>query len=121
MTFSAAPAQVPQPLSATGKVTFDPVTRSVLVKPAQPGLASVIWRLGHLAIMEDAGSFNGPRAVYARLGNRDVGRGEAVWDGWLRFQLAIDDYQRLARQEGVHAILTVDKQTGAILAVRFIG
>jgi hypothetical protein len=118
VTLSAAPTQVPQPLSATGKVTFDPVTRSVLVKPAQPGLASVIWRLGHLAMMNDA---YGPPAIYARLGNREVGRGEAVRDGWLRFQLANDDYQHLAHQVGVHSILTVDRQTGAILAVRFIG
>jgi hypothetical protein len=92
----------------------------VLVKPAQPGLAWLIWRQGHQAMMENA-SVYGPRTVYARMGNRDVGRGEAVRDGWLRFQLAIDDYQRLARQEGVHAILTVDKQVGVILAVRFIG
>jgi hypothetical protein len=122
MTLSAAPPQLPQPLSTTGQVTFDPVTRSVLVRPAEPGLAWLIWRQGHQAMLDDAGSFNGPRPVYARLGNRDVGRGEAVRDGWLRFQLDNDaDYQHLARQEGVHAILTVDKRVGTILAVRFIG
>jgi hypothetical protein len=43
-----------------------------------------------------------------------------VRDGWLRFQLDDADYRALAR-EGVSAICTVDKQTGNILAVRFIG
>jgi hypothetical protein len=36
----------------------------------------------------------------ARVGRRDVGRGVAVRDGWLRFQLDDADYRQLAR-EGV--------------------
>jgi hypothetical protein len=56
----------------------------------------------------------------ARVGRRDVGRGEAVRDGWLRFQLDDADYRQLAH-EGVSAICTVDRQTGDILGVRFIG
>jgi hypothetical protein len=56
----------------------------------------------------------------ARVGRRDVGRGEAVRDGWLRFQLDDADYRQLAR-EGVSAIITVDKQVGTILSIRFIG
>jgi hypothetical protein len=43
-----------------------------------------------------------------------------VRDGWLRFQLDDADYRQLAR-EGVSAIITVDKQVGTILSVRFIG
>jgi hypothetical protein len=113
--------RLPQPLSATGQVTFDPVTRSLLVRPAERGLAWLIWQQGHQAMIRDDGGISGPRTVWARLGNRDVGRGEAVRDGWLRFQVADADYRSLTRQEGVHAIVTVDRQAGTILAVRFIG
>jgi hypothetical protein len=111
--------RLPQPLSVTGQVTHDPVTRSLLARPAEAGLGSLIWRQGHQAMMEDA--YATP-AVYARVaGKGEVGRrGEAVRDGWLRFQLDDADYRALAR-EGVSAILTVDKQVGTILAVRFIG
>jgi hypothetical protein len=113
--------RLPQPLSATGEVTHDPVTRSVFVRPAERGLAWLVWQQGHQAMIRDDGSISGPRTVLARLGNRDVGRGEAVRDGWLRFQLEDADYRKLARQEGVHAIVTVDRQRGTILSVRFIG
>jgi hypothetical protein len=78
------------------------------------------WSRGHQAILDGGDSIGGPPAVYARLGNRDVGRGEAVRDGWLRFQLKDADYRSLARDD-VHAICTVDRQVGHILAVRFIG
>jgi hypothetical protein len=69
---------------------------------------------------EDAG-VSGPPAVYARVAGRgEVGRGEPVRDGWLRFQVDDADYRALAR-EGVSAIITVDKQVGHILSVRFLG
>jgi hypothetical protein len=114
-------SRLPQPLSVTGRVTHDPVTRSLLAKPAEAGLGSLIWRQGHEALMRDDGSFGGPPAVYARVAGRgEVGRGEAVRDQWLRFQLDDADYRALAR-EGVSAICTVDRQTGNILAVRFLG
>jgi hypothetical protein len=35
-------SRLPQPLSATGRVTHDPVTRSLLVKPAENGWAALI-------------------------------------------------------------------------------
>jgi hypothetical protein len=113
--------RLPQPLSVTGRVTYDPVTRSLLAKPAEAGLGSLIWRQGHQALMEDDGSISGPPAVYARVaGKGEVGRGEAVRDQWLRFQLNDADYRALARED-VSAICTVDRQTGNILAVRFLG
>jgi hypothetical protein len=113
--------RLPQPLSVTGRVTHDPVTRSLLAKPAEAGLGSLIWRQGHEALMRDDGSISGPPPVYARVaGKGEVGRGEPVRDQWLRFQLNDADYRALAR-EGVSAICTVDKQTGNILAVRFLG
>ena len=115
-------SQLPQPLSATGQVTFDPVTRSLLVKPAERGWAGLIWDRGHAALMQDDGSsLAGPRPVFARVAGRgEIGRGEAVRDGWLRFQLSDADYRALARPD-TSAIFTVDKQLGTILAVRFIG
>jgi hypothetical protein len=115
-------SRLPQPLSVTGQVTFDPVTRSLLATPAETGLGWLIWRQGHEALMQVDGSFGGPSPVFARVAGRgEVGRrGEAVRDGWLRFQLDDADYRALAR-EGVSAICTVDRQSGNILSVRFLG
>ena len=114
-------SRLPQPLSVTGQVTFDPVTRSLLAKPAEAGLGSLLWRRGHEALMQSDGSLGGPSPVFARVAGRgEVGHGEAVRDGWLRFQLGDADYRALAR-EGVSAICTVDRQSGNILSVRFIG
>jgi hypothetical protein len=69
--------------------------------------------------MQDDGSLAGPRPVFARLGRRDVGRGEAVRDGWVRFKLADADYRQLAGEGS--AIVTVDRATGHILGVKFLG
>jgi len=102
-------SRLPQPLSVTGRVIHDPVTRSVSTKPAEAGLGSLIWRQGHEALMQGVGSIGGPRPVYARVGNKEISRGEPVRDQWLRFALDDADYRMLAR-EGVHAILTVDRQ-----------
>lgn len=54
--------QLPQPLSVTGRVTHDPVTRSLLAKPAESGLGWLIWQQGHRAMMQDDGSLGGPPA-----------------------------------------------------------
>jgi hypothetical protein len=71
--------------------------------------------------MQVDGSLGGPSPVFPRVAGRgDVGHGEAVRDGWLRFQLNDADYRALAR-EGVSAICTVDRQSGNILSVRFLG
>ena len=115
-------SRLPHPLSVTGQVTFDPVTRSLLAKPAEAGLGSLLWRRGHEALMQNDGSLGGPSPVFARVaGKGDIGRrGEPVRDQWLRSQLDDADYRALAR-EGVSAICTVDRQSGNILAVRFLG
>lgn len=113
--------RLPQPLSVTGRVTFDPVSRSLFAKPAEPGLGSLIWRQGHEALMQADGSLSDPSPVFARVAGRgEIGHGEAVQDQWLRFQLSDTDYRALAR-EGVSAICTVDRQAGVILGVRFLG
>ena len=57
-------SRLPQPLSVTGRVTHDPVSRSLLAKPAEAGLESLIWRQGHEALMRDGGSISGPPPVY---------------------------------------------------------
>jgi hypothetical protein len=120
VSLSAPPARLPQPLTATAELTHDPVTQSLLVRPAERGLAWLIWQHGHSAMVQATGSINDPRPVFARWGSRDVAKGEAVRDGWLRFELPAADYRVLAR-EGVQALFTVDRQSGALLSVRFIG
>ena len=48
-------------------------------------------------------------------------RGEAVRDGWLRFKLSDADYRQLAGMPGLSAIATVDRATGRIMGVKFLG
>jgi hypothetical protein len=84
------------------------------------GLGATYWRQGHAALMraEEAGRYGAP-PVYAHApGRRDIGRGEAVRGGWLRFQLSDADYRQLV---GSSAIVTVDRQAGQILSVKFRG
>jgi hypothetical protein len=99
-----------------GETTFDPVSQSVLVRVV--GLGGRYWRRGHQAMMEDAG-VNGPPPVFARVGGKDVGCGEAVRGGWLRFKLSDADYRKLTGRD-LGAIAVVDKGSAAILAVRFL-
>jgi hypothetical protein len=51
---------------------------------------------------------------------REIARGQAVRDGWLRFKLNDADYRQLAG-EGLSAIATVDRATGRIMGVKFLG
>lgn len=75
---------LPQPLAAHAQVGFDPVTRSLLVKPAasSEGYARSLWRRGHAALAAAAASgryWAGPPDVWAHgAGRRDIARGEAV-------------------------------------------
>ena len=60
--------------------------------------------------------------VYAHApGRREIAKGEPVRDGWLRFQLSDADYRKLAATPDLGAIVTVDRQAGRILGVRFRG
>ena len=116
--------QLPQPLSVTGEVTFDPETRCLFARPKEKGLGSLIWRAGHEALSQDDGttaSYGAAPVVYGRVAGRgDVGVGVAVRDQWVKFQVDDATYRALAR-DGVQAICTVDRQAGTILGVRFIG
>jgi hypothetical protein len=119
-------AAVPAPLAVDGVVTFDPASRSLSVKVS--GVGGIYWRRGHAALSaaEDVGRhYSAIRAhvlapaVWAHApGRRNIARGEPVNDGWLRFKLSDADYRQLAG-EGLSAIATVDKGSGAILSVRF--
>jgi hypothetical protein len=81
------------------------------VKPAQAvGYASLLWRQGHRAL-----------TVWASgAGRYEIARGEPVRDGWLRFKLSDADYRQLAG-ESLSAIVTVDREAGRILGVKFRG
>jgi hypothetical protein len=87
------------------------------------GFGASFWRRGHAALMQsdEAGRY-GPPAVYANApGRRDVARGEPVRDGWLRFNLSDTDYRKLVNSPALSAIVTVDRQDGHIMGVRFLG
>lgn len=114
-------AAVPAPLACDGQVTFDPATRSLSVKVS--GFGGTFWRRGHAALMaaEEASRY-GPRSVWAHApGRRDIARGEPVRDGWLRFKLSDADYRQLSRTPDLAAIVTIDRQAGQILGVKFLG
>ena len=63
------------------------------------------------------------QTVYASGGGRyQVARGEPVRDGWLRFSFRDDAaYKDLASAPELAAIVTVDREAGRILGVRFLG
>jgi hypothetical protein len=108
---------VPQPMAVDGQTTYDPATRSVLVRVS--GVGGSFWRRGHAALMqaETAGSVS--EFSRAALTVRAHGaRGEPVRDGWLRFQIDHATYRQLAGDD-LSAIVTVDQAAGRILGVRF--
>ena len=102
-------------MAADGEVTFDPVSRSVLVKVS--GFGASFWRRGHRAMMEQAGSYNEPVVWAHSPGRGQLSRGEAVRDNWLRFKLSDADYRQLAG-EGASAVVVVDRGSGRIMGVR---
>jgi hypothetical protein len=89
---SEASDEPPAAMAADGHVTFDPVSRSVFVKPAKhAGYAGLLWRRGHQAMMEDAGRYGAP-AVWAHFtGCREIARCVPERDGWCRFQSRHND------------------------------
>jgi hypothetical protein len=115
-------AAVPAPLACDAQVTYDPATRSMSVKVS--GVGSSFWRRGHAAMMaaEEAGRYYSAPTVWAHgAGRREIARGEPVRDGWLRFKLSDADYRRLSSAPDLAAVVTVDRQAGRILGVRFLG
>jgi hypothetical protein len=100
-------------MAADGHVTFDPVSRSVFVKPAKhAGYAGLLWRRGHQAMMEDAGRYGAP-AVWAHFtGCREIARCVPERDGWCRFQSRHNDpvYRQLSQMGHLAAVVTVDRQ-----------
>jgi hypothetical protein len=112
---------VPQPMAVDGETTYDPATRSLSVKVS--GVGATFWRRGHaaMAAAEESGRY-GARSVWAHApGRRDIARGEPVRDGWLRFQLSDADYRKLVNTPDLSAIVTVDREAGRILGVKFLG
>ena len=114
-------ANLPQPLAADGQVSVDPVSRPLLVKPAQSGHASLLWRQGHAAMVQAEGTIGEPVMFASAPGRPNVGRGEPITDGWLRFKLSRADYRKLAGEPNLSAIVVVDRQAGQILGVKFLG
>ena len=110
---------VPQPMAVDGQTTYDPATRSVLVKVS--GVGASYWRRGHAALLaaETAGSVS-EFSRAAPTVRAHGARGEPVRDGWLRFKLSDADYRQLAGTPGLAAIVTVDRQAGNILGVKFL-
>jgi hypothetical protein len=112
-------------MAADGQVGFDPMTRSLLVKPANSeGYARSLWSTAHREMVEaeETGRYYGAPTVWAHVaGRREIARGEAVRDGWLRFKLSAADYRQLAGMPGLSAIATVDRATGRIMGVKFLG
>ena len=108
---------VPQPLACDGQVTFDPATRSLLVKAV--GVGGMYWRQGHAALMRSQSPAN---VLEFSLAAPEVwangARGEPLPGGWLRFKVDDATYRELAG-EGLGAIVTVDQRSQQILGVRF--
>ena len=108
---------VPQPLACHAQTTFDPATRSLLVKVS--GVGASFWRRGHAALMQaqTAGSIE-EFSRAAPTVRAHGARGEPVQDGWLRFKVDAATYRQLAGPN-LSAIVTVDQAAGQIMSVRF--
>ena len=108
----------PQPLAVDGQATFDPVTRSLLVRVA--GFGGTYWRRGHakLVAAQVTGDYrvylNAPPEVRANGG----ACGEPLQGGWMRFKVDDATYRQLAG-DGLSAIVTVDQAQPRILGVKF--
>jgi len=101
---------VPQPLACDGQVTFDPATRSLLVKAV--GVGGMYWRQGHAALMQ--AETPGSVSEFSRAASTvwaHGARGEPVRDGWLRFKVDDATYRQLAGPD-LAAIVTVDQAAG---------
>jgi hypothetical protein len=108
---------VPQPLACDGQVTFDPATRSLLVKAV--GVGGMYWRQGHAALMQ--AETPGSVSEFSRAASTvwaHGARGEPVQDGWLRFQVDDATYRELAC-EGLSATVVVDQAARRIMGVKF--
>jgi hypothetical protein len=69
---------------------------------------------------EETGPYYAAPTVWAHApGRRELARGEPVRDGWLRFKLNDADYRPLAGRQNLSAIVTVDREAGTVLGVRF--
>jgi hypothetical protein len=70
---------------------------------------------------EEAGRYGAPSVWAHSAGRREIARGEPVRDGWLRFGFRADDpvYRELVNGPALGAIVTVDREAGHILGVRF--
>jgi len=109
---------VPQPMAVDGLTTYDPATRSLLVKVS--GVGASFWRCGHAALMQaqTAGSVD-EFSRAAPTVRAHGARGEPVQNGWLRFKVDDATYRQLAGQD-LSAIVTVDQAAGRILCVKFL-
>jgi len=110
---------LPKPLATDAvRVAHDAVSRSLLVKPAKgAGYVAHLWRRGPEAMLADDGRrMPSLPSVWA-----SGVRGEPVRDGWLRFTFRHDEaaYKALVGASELGAIVTVDREAGRILAVRF--
>jgi hypothetical protein len=79
---------VPQPLAADATVVSHPDEPTLIVKPAPGnGYASLLWREGHQALMQDeeAGRYDAPSVWAHGPGQREIARGHPAADGSLRF------------------------------------
>jgi hypothetical protein len=70
---------------------------------------------------EEAGRCGAPTVWAHSAGRREIARGVPERDGWLRFKFRHDDpvYRQLSSMPGLSAIVTVDREAGHILSVRF--
>ena len=113
---------LPDPLAGDGVVTYDPVSRSLLVK-AKPGdRVWPLWQRGHRAWVSavQSGRYLEAPSVYASGAGQEGPRGEPVRDGWLRFKFRDDAANReLVSAPALSPIVTVDRKSSAILSVKF--
>jgi hypothetical protein len=125
---TAAATTLPDPVAVDGVVFNDPVARTLHVRlpDSANGYTRLLFRQGWQALRqaEESGWRNAVPDVWAHTAEqRLIAHGLPGEDGTLRFHFPAKPgsaYSELVSKPGLTAIISVDRQTHHILAVRFL-
>ena len=117
---------LPDPVAFAAVVVNDPVSRTLIVRPAgKGGYGAVLWRQAHRELVEDLRisaifGYTAPGVPAHTPSRRDVARGVHALDGSLQFHFPLRDpaYAELVGKP-ISAIVVLDRATKSILSVKF--
>jgi hypothetical protein len=111
---------LPNPRAVDGAVVLDVATRTATVMPAETGFPAMLWRRGIEKMMR--GGYGAPTVWAHGLGHPQIAPGQPE-GGALKFTFHKGDpaWAELLGTPRLSAIITVDREAGQILGVKFRG